>query len=76
VLTWFEGIASAITLVMVFALQHTQTREQAALQRKIDELIRALPGADEGLVQLEGRPGADIAAVASRHQDGHRTLAD
>lgn len=67
VLTWFEGVASAVTLVMVFALQHTQTREQAALQRKLDELLRALPGADAGLVQLESSDGSDIAAVASRH---------
>jgi low affinity Fe/Cu permease len=73
VLMWFEGVASAVTLVMVFALQHTQTREQAALQRKLDELLRALPGADDGLVQLEGRPGSDIAAVATRHEDGSRT---
>lgn len=67
ILAWFEGVASAVTLVMVFALQHTQTREQAALQRKLDELIRALPGADPGLVQLEERDGSDIAAVATEH---------
>jgi low affinity Fe/Cu permease len=67
ILAWFEGVASAVTLVMVFALQHTQTREQAALQRKLDELIRALPGADPRLVQLEERDGSDIAAMAS-HQ--------
>jgi low affinity Fe/Cu permease len=49
----FEVGVSAITLVMVFAIQHTQGREQAATQRKLDELIRALPGADEGLMMLE-----------------------
>ena len=67
VLAWFEGLASAVTLVMVFALQHTQTREQAALQRKLDELLQALPGADSELVQLEDRAGSDIAAVAEEH---------
>ena len=36
---------SATTLVMVFAIQHTQAREQAASQRKLDELLRAIPGA-------------------------------
>jgi low affinity Fe/Cu permease len=35
---------SSTTLVMVFAIQHTQHREQAASQRKLDELLRALPG--------------------------------
>jgi low affinity Fe/Cu permease len=49
----FEVSASAVTLVMVFAIQHTQGREQAATQRKLDELIRALPGANESLMMLE-----------------------
>jgi low affinity Fe/Cu permease len=49
----FEVSASGVTLVMVFAIQHTQGREQAATQRKLDELIRALPGADESLMMLE-----------------------
>lgn len=52
----FEVSASAVTLVMVFAIQHTQGREQAATQRKLDELLRALPGADESLMMLEEAP--------------------
>ena len=52
----FEVSASGVTLVMVFAIQHTQGREQAATQRKLDELIRALPGADESLMMLEEAP--------------------
>jgi|SRR5580698_7906808 low affinity Fe/Cu permease len=49
----FEVTSSAITLAMVFVIQHTQGREQAATQRKLDELIRALPGAEESLMMLE-----------------------
>ena len=52
----FEISVSSLTLVMVFAIQHTQGREQAATQRKLDELIRALPGADESLMMLEEAP--------------------
>ena len=52
----FEVSASGVTLLMVFAIQHTQGREQAATQRKLDELIRALPGADESLMMLEEAP--------------------
>jgi low affinity Fe/Cu permease len=40
----FEVSVAALTLVMVFAIQHTQGRDQAATQRKLDELIRAFPG--------------------------------
>ena len=49
----FELSVSSVTLVMVFAIQHTQGREQAATQRKLDELIRASPGANESLMMLE-----------------------
>jgi low affinity Fe/Cu permease len=49
----FESGTSAITLAMVFVIQHTQSREQAATQRKLDELLRALPGAQSGLIMLE-----------------------
>jgi low affinity Fe/Cu permease len=55
-LVWFGTAASAITLVMVFVLQHTQTLQQVALQHKLDELLRALPGTDERLIKLETEP--------------------
>jgi low affinity Fe/Cu permease len=49
----FEVGTSFITLMMVLVIQHTQGREQAATQRKLDELLRALPGAESGLMMLE-----------------------
>ena len=69
VLTWFEALASAVTLVMVFTLQHTQTRQQVALQRKLDEILHVLPGADAGLMGLETAPGEAIQAVEQRHTE-------
>jgi len=51
--TAFEVAASTVTIVMLFAIQHTQGREQAAIQRKLDEILHALPGADESLMMLE-----------------------
>ena len=32
------SVSSSITLIMVFAIQHTQSRQQSATQRKLDEL--------------------------------------
>lgn len=49
----FEVGTSAITLMMVFSIQHTQGREQLATQRKLDELLRAIPGAADELMMLE-----------------------
>ena len=65
----FEISVSSLTLVMVFAIQHTQGREQAATQRKLDELIRALPGADESLMMLEEAPQHTLLKVEDEQRD-------
>ena len=44
--SWEAGFATgaaAVTLVMVFVIQHTQSRQQLATQLKLDELIRSSP---------------------------------
>ncbi len=42
-----------ITFLMVFLIQNTQNREAAALQLKLDELLRAVTKARNSLVDLE-----------------------
>jgi low affinity Fe/Cu permease len=59
----FELGVSALTLIMVFTIQHTEMRDQAATQRKLDELLRAMPGAAESLMMLEEAPEAFIRDV-------------
>ena len=54
--TWesaFSFVASAMTLIMVFVIQHTQSRQQVATQLKLDELIRSTPKADDLLIHIE-----------------------
>ncbi len=65
----FGVSASGITLVMVFAIQHTQGREQAATQRRLYELIRALPGADESLMMLEEASREAMLDVEEEHRN-------
>jgi low affinity Fe/Cu permease len=48
-----QTVVAALTLVMVFVIQHTQARHQRATQRKLDEILLAMPGADNSLLTLE-----------------------
>ena len=53
---WQEPIwtvTSLITFLMVFLLQNTENRDFAAIQLKLDELIRAMQGANNAFVNVE-----------------------
>jgi low affinity Fe/Cu permease len=66
--SWWETIlysaTSSITLIMVFTLQHTQSRLESATHRKLDELLRSLPPADDRLIAVEQASDAELAALA------------
>jgi len=45
---------------MVFLIQNTQNRDGAALQAKLDELIRVTKEARNDLVGVENKPEAEL----------------
>jgi low affinity Fe/Cu permease len=55
-------------LAMVFVIQHTQARQQSATQRKLDEILRALPGADNALLSLEHASDDELRATGESHR--------
>jgi low affinity Fe/Cu permease len=61
--TWQLIINTAttiITFLMVFLIQNTQNRDAKAVHLKLDEIIRALKGARNELVDLEELSDEDL----------------
>jgi low affinity Fe/Cu permease len=72
----FQTLVAALTLAMVFVIQHTQDREQAATQRKLDEILQALPGADNSLLMLENASRDELLATRDSHRQIRRAALD
>jgi len=61
-----------VTFLMVFLLQRSQNKDSLALQLKLNELVAALEGASNRLIDVEGLT-EDELLVLRRH---YRTLAN
>lgn len=76
-LTWvdtFGAIADVVTLIMLFVIQHTQSRYQLVLQLKLDELIRSSPQADDRAVKLEVAPDEELVEREKEQLAHHESL--
>jgi low affinity Fe/Cu permease len=58
-----------VTFLMVFLIQNTQNRESAAMQLKLDELIRAVQGAHNALLDLEELTEADLSRMRTYYEE-------
>lgn len=57
-----------ITFLMVFLIQNTQNRDTAAIQLKLDELVRAHQGAHNAILDLEELDDQMIEAFRARYR--------
>lgn len=71
-----------VTFLMVFLIQNSQNRDAAAMQAKLDELLRALDNARKGFIGIEHLTEDEIEQLRSaleqeaKGMDGAVTTAD
>jgi low affinity Fe/Cu permease len=56
-----------VTFLMVFLIQNTQNRDSKAMQIKLDELIRAMEGTHNVLLDLEELGEGDLRRIRQRY---------
>jgi low affinity Fe/Cu permease len=69
--TWQLVINTSTTIVtflMVFLIQNTQNRDSAAIQVKLDELIRCVEGAHNALLDLEEMTQEDLDKIRRQYE--------
>jgi low affinity Fe/Cu permease len=54
---------SVVTFLMVFILQYTQTRDTAAMQLKLDELLRAVRNARNEIIAVEDQSDEELQSL-------------
>ena len=82
--TWQLVVNTATTIVtflMVFLIQNSQNRDAAAIQAKLDEIIRAMAEARNEFIGIEHLTDSEIEEIRSRleeqvasHPPGHRRV--
>lgn len=74
--TWQLVINTATTIVtflMVFLIQNTQNRDAQAIHLKLDELLRAVANARNGMISLENLSDEQLALL---HDEFKRLCSD
>jgi low affinity Fe/Cu permease len=64
-----------VTFLMVFLIQNTQNRDSKAVHLKLDELIRALQGARNHLVDLEKLSDEELTKLEGEFERVHEKAA-
>ena len=70
--TWqlvINTVTNIVSMLMVFLIQNTQNRDSSALQLKVDELLRAVRGAQNTFINLEALNQEDLEGVKRKYAE-------
>jgi low affinity Fe/Cu permease len=67
--TVVTAVMQVVTLIPIFVVQHTQTRDQKATHRKLDELIATIPATDRRFIRLEQATDDEINNSVHGHRE-------
>lgn len=68
--TWqlvINTLSNIVAMLMLFLIQNTQNRDSAALHLKVDELLRAVRGAQNAFINLEELTEEDLVRIKERY---------
>lgn len=66
--TWqlvINTTSSIVTFLMVFVIQNTQVRDNAALNAKLDNILKVMEGTDKRLIGVENLTDREIEDLRS-----------
>jgi low affinity Fe/Cu permease len=63
---------TVVTFLIVFLIQNTQNRDARALHLKLDEVIRAISGAHNEMIDIEKLSDAELHELAKRYEQLRR----
>ena len=69
--TWLLAIntvTTVITFLMVFLIQHTQTRDTAAIQLKLSEMLLTMEGAANRIAAIEHASDEELALLQEEYR--------
>ena len=64
----FEPLTSFVPFLMVFLLQRSQNKDTMAVQLKLNELVAALQGASNGLIDVENLSEEELKVIRAHYR--------
>ena len=64
----FEPVTAFVPFLMVFLLQRSQNKDTMAVQLKLNELVAALEGASNGLIDVEDLSEDELKVIRAHYR--------